>query len=54
MHSAAFYATHNWEINDKFVLNEGVRLTSVGLNADFNNKDFFPFPFDEVQQQNLA
>ena len=54
MHSAAIYATHNWEINDKFVLNEGVRLTSVGLNANFNNKDFFPFPFDEVQQQNLA
>lgn len=54
MFSAALYATHSWEINDKLVLNDGIRLTNVGLNAKFNDKTFFPFPFDDIKQNNLA
>lgn len=54
MYSFALYATHAWEINDKLVLNDGIRLTNVALNAKFNDKTFFPFPFDDIKQNNLA
>jgi len=54
MHSFAVYATHAWEISKKFILNDGLRVTNVGLSSKFDDKSFFPFPFDEVKQNNTA
>lgn len=54
MHSVALYATHTWEINEHFILNDGLRATYIGLKANFGDKSFFPFPFDEVKQDNSA
>ncbi len=54
MYSIAGYFTHTWEISDKLILNDGIRLTDIGLHSSFNDKQFFPFPFDEVNQNNLA
>ncbi len=54
MNSFALYGTHTWEINDKLILNDGLRLNNVGLKSRFNDKSFFPFPFNEVSQNNTA
>lgn len=54
MKSAAVYATHTWEISDKFILNDGLRFSYVGLSANFTDKTFFPFPFNSIIQNNSA
>ncbi|MEO5647919.1 MAG: TonB-dependent receptor, partial [Chitinophagaceae bacterium] len=52
--SYAIYATHTAHLTDKFVLNDGLRVTHSRLNADFNDKTFFPFPFNDVNQHSTA
>ena len=54
MRSAAIYATHTWEISDKFILNDGLRFSYIGLNANFTDKTYFPFPFNSINQNNSA
>jgi hemoglobin/transferrin/lactoferrin receptor protein len=55
MLSAALYATHSWEIvPGKFILNDGLRLSQVNLKAAWTDTTFFPFPFKDVSQSNLA
>jgi hemoglobin/transferrin/lactoferrin receptor protein len=54
MRSAAIYATHTWEISDKFILNDGLRFSYVGLNANFTDTTYFPFPFNSINQNNRA
>lgn len=55
MRSAAAYATHSWEIlPGKLILNDGLRLSQVGLNASWTDTTFFPFPFTDVTQNNLS
>ncbi|MFZ1751969.1 MAG: TonB-dependent receptor, partial [Saprospiraceae bacterium] len=50
----AAYATHTFHINENFVLNDGIRLGTMRLKSVFNEKTFFPFPFDKVEQNNLV
>lgn len=52
--SIAGYVSHSLEINKKLILNDGVRLSKVNLTSKFNDKTFFPFPFDNVSQNNSA
>jgi hemoglobin/transferrin/lactoferrin receptor protein len=54
MRSAAIYATHTWEVSDKFILNDGLRFSYVGLNANFTDTTYFPFPFNSINQNNSA
>lgn len=54
MRSFAAYATHTWEISDKLIMNDGIRLSNVMLEAKFNDKTYFPFPFYKVTQNNTA
>jgi hemoglobin/transferrin/lactoferrin receptor protein len=54
MQSFALFGTHTWELNDKFIVNDGIRLNYVGLNARFNDKTFFPFPFNDINQNYQA
>ena len=54
MTSVAGYLTHTWEINEKLILNDGIRFTNIGLSANFNDKTFFPFPFSDINQNNNA
>jgi hemoglobin/transferrin/lactoferrin receptor protein len=51
----AVYAQHLWKlIPGKLVVNDGMRLSYTQLNAKFNTKEFFPFPFSDATQQNTA
>jgi hemoglobin/transferrin/lactoferrin receptor protein len=54
MHAAAVYATHTYEINEKLILNDGLRYNFIQLNANFVDKSFFPFPFSSIEQNNTA
>ena len=52
--SYALYGIHTKKINKNFVLNDGLRLTHSALSAKFNDKTFFPFPFDNVDQNSTS
>ena len=54
MNSIAVYATHTLEINDRLIINDGIRYSFVGLNAKFTDTTFFKFPFTEADQNNGA
>lgn len=54
MHKIAAYYTHTWKLADHWTLNDGIRLGYVTLHSTFENKDFFPFPYDEAKQNNFV
>jgi len=54
MQSLALYFTHAWEITPKLIFNDGFRVNQMNLNAAFNDKTFFPFPFDDVTQSSTS
>jgi len=50
----SLYSTHTYKISDHFTLNDGFRVGINNLQSTFKNKQFFPFPFDDVQQNNMV
>jgi hemoglobin/transferrin/lactoferrin receptor protein len=52
--NAALYATHNWEISEQLIFSQGIRLSHVRLDASFQDKTFYKFPFDKAEQRNTA
>lgn len=52
--SAAAYVTDSWKLSEKSRISAGLRYSHVGLNCSFDDKTFFPFPFDEAKQSNDA
>ena len=54
MTSIAAYLTDAWHINNKWIVNGGVRANYVNLYAVFKSKEFFPFPFDKANTSNFA
>lgn len=48
----ALYATHTLPLNDKWTLNDGVRVGGSSLSSTFVDKSFFPFPYDNIKQNN--
>lgn len=53
MNYLGLYATDAYHINDQWVLNAGLRLEYIMLHSTFVSKEFFDFPFSEVDQSNL-
>ncbi len=52
--TAALYARHSWELNPKWIVSEGLRVSYVRLASKFVDQTFFPFPYSDVNQQNAA
>ena len=50
----AAYATDQWSLSDRWIMNGGVRLSQVNLKANFVSKEFFPFPFEDAAQSTTA
>ncbi|MBK8289724.1 MAG: TonB-dependent receptor [Flammeovirgaceae bacterium] len=48
----AAYATHALPFNNKWTLNDGVRIGGSYLHSTFVDKSFFPFPYDDITQKN--
>ena len=47
--SFAAYFTHRWEINEEMTFTNGLRLTDLSLDSRFEDKEFFPFEFDRIE-----
>jgi hemoglobin/transferrin/lactoferrin receptor protein len=55
MFYGAIYAQHFFKIiEDKLILNDGIRLNYVSLKSRFDDTTFFPFPYREATQSNVA
>lgn len=49
--SYSAYGSLIHKFNKNFTANAGARFNHSRLEADFSNKSFFPFPFDNIRQQ---
>lgn len=54
MASNAVYAQHTWKIDDRWTLNDGLRLNHVVLDAVFVDTSILHLPFTHARQNNLA
>lgn len=54
MGSLAAFVTHTLRISDLVILNDGLRVGGSWLHSTFIDKTFFPFPYDEITQNNLV
>lgn len=54
MNFMALYFNNTFELSPILFLNYGARVGGSWLKSTFINKTFFPFPFDEVKQNNVV
>ncbi len=52
--SYAAYTTGLYKFSNQITVNGGLRYTHNRLNANFKDKTFFPFPFDNIEQESNA
>ncbi len=52
MRSSAIYLTQNTYFSPRFILNSGIRFTNIYLKSLFNDKTFFPFLSNSIEQRN--
>ncbi len=50
--NAAGYFTHTIELNDKFIITDGIRFNYIALDADFGDTSIMHFPFKTASQKN--
>lgn len=50
----ALFASETWAFAPTWTLNAGLRATAIRLKSTFNDKTFFPFDYNEVNQQTNA
>jgi len=48
MNTFAAYLTWRWHMSERWTLNTGMRYSHVLLDASFEDKTFYDFPFDEL------
>lgn len=51
---AALFATHKFELSDKWVISDGLRISHTRLKSVFNDTSFYRFPFKEIEQRHEA
>ncbi len=54
MQSIAAFLNHTLKYSEKIIFNTGLRINYIGLKAQFSDKTFFPFPFNNIKQSNNA
>jgi hemoglobin/transferrin/lactoferrin receptor protein len=52
--SYAAYTTALQKLSNKIILNAGLRYTHNRLYSKFNDKTFFPFPYNDIEQKSDA
>jgi len=52
MRTMAMYATQSAYFSKRIILNTGIRFTSTYLKSNFNDKTFFPFLGNSIEQNN--
>lgn len=54
MSTMAAFVTHTLALSDELILNDGLRFGGSWLHSTFVDKTFFPFPYDEIKQNNIV
>jgi hemoglobin/transferrin/lactoferrin receptor protein len=54
MQTVGAYVSHSWEVNENFVITDGLRFTHNSLKSTFNDTTVFKFPFKTAEQTNQA
>ncbi|MBP6619807.1 MAG: TonB-dependent receptor, partial [Leadbetterella sp.] len=54
MNSWAIYVADQLKVADAVILHGGLRYAFTDLSAEFIEKAFFPFPFNQIQQKNSS
>lgn len=54
MNTAGIYVSHSWEVNENFVISDGVRFTANSLTSKFKDTTFYKFPYSSAAQKNNA
>lgn len=54
MNTNGVYLSHSYEVNENFVISDGVRFTINSLEANFKDTTFYNFPFTKASQKNNA
>jgi hemoglobin/transferrin/lactoferrin receptor protein len=54
MSTGAIYISHSYEVNEKFVITDGLRFTFNSLKSTFVDTTVFKFPFKTASQTNQA
>lgn len=54
MNTAAIYLSHAYEVNENFIITDGIRFTATSLICNFTDTTFFKFPFNTAEQKNQA
>lgn len=52
--SYAAYLNHQWNISNNFIVNTGLRYTTVDIKAKYNNTGALSFPFEQFELNNGA
>jgi len=54
MSTFGIYISHSWDVNENFVITDGIRFTANTLESKFKDTTFFKFPFAAAKQNNSA
>lgn len=54
MNTFSVFATHTVPIHTQWAVTSGARIGISQLRSTFNDKTFFPFPFDAIEQTNTV
>ncbi|MDZ4664501.1 MAG: TonB-dependent receptor [Bacteroidota bacterium] len=54
MNTNGIYLSHSWEVNENFVISDGLRLTANSLESGFKDTTFYKFPYTKASQKNSA
>jgi len=54
MNTIGVYVSHAWEVNENFVITDGLRFTANNLQSKFNDTTFYKFPYTIASQKNNA
>jgi hemoglobin/transferrin/lactoferrin receptor protein len=54
MNTNGVYLSHSYEVNENFVISDGIRFTANSLEANFKDTTFYRFPYTKASQKNSA
>lgn len=54
MSTGGVYLSHSWEVNENFVITDGIRFTANSLESNFKDTTFYKFPYAKASQKNNA
>ena len=54
MINSGIYISHSWEISQRLILTDGIRLSYISLKSNWADTSIFHLPFSEAENANVA